>query len=174
MANYVLTRPSFAGYITTASGYDLATSASALTTPVKTLGSVREVALEVSGEVLTATSTNYNDAVVAASKGSVTGTLTLQCEEITSSALMLLWGISGSAAAWSADMSGGAPTYYSVVTHPWYIDGSASTLILTKCMADPASTRKIGKEQEILELKFQVLVDVDASAGKKFLRWLQA
>lgn len=174
MSNYVLTRPSFAGYITTASGYDLATSASALTTPVKTLGSVREVVFEVTGETLTATSTNYNDAVVKTARSAIAGTLTLQLEEVTSSAHLLLWGITGSAAAWTADMSATTPTDYTIVTHPWYIDGSASTMILTKCNAQPNSTRRIGKEQEILEVKFDVMVDVDASAGKKFVRWLQA
>ena len=71
-------------------------------------------------------------------------------------------------------MSATTATNYAIVTHPWYIDGSASTMILTKCNAQPDSMRKIGKEQEILEVKFSVLVDVDASAGKKFIRYMQA
>lgn len=175
MSNYVLTRPSFVGHVSQSSGYDLATSASAMASPVVSLGSCREISLEVDGELLQATSTNYNDAVVAVSKAGVTGTLTVQLEEITSSAMALLWGyVQTSATLGTVDMSGGTPTYKCITSHPWYIDGSAHTLVLSKCLANPQSARRIGREQEILEVQFQVLVDVDASAGKKFGRFLQA
>jgi hypothetical protein len=175
MANYVLTRPSFVGYVSQSSGYALATSASALVTPVASLGSCREISLEIDGELLTATSTNYNDAVVAVSKAGVTGTLTVQLEEITSSAQKLLWDyVQTSATLGTVDMSGGVPTAYAITSHPWYIDGSAHTLVLSKCVASPQSARRSGREQEILEVQFTVMVDVDASAGKKFARFLQA
>jgi len=177
MSNYVLTRPSFVGYISTASSYVLATSASAMASGagVNSLGSVREISLEIEGENLTATSTNYNDAIVAVSRASVAGTLTVQLEEITSSAMKLLWDYTQSSATLGySDMSGGTPTNYGISSHPWYIDGSAHTMLLTKCVARPNSARRIGREQEILEVQFDVMVDVDASAGKKFVRFFQA
>jgi len=174
MSNYVLTRPSYAGYITTGSGYALATSASAMVAPVSSLGSIREVSFEVTAEILEATSTAYNDATVGTAVSGYNGTITLQLEEVTSSAMMLLFGTTGSAAVLTNDASATTPTNYAIVTHPWYIDGSASTMIATKCNIVPGSTRKVGKEQEILEVKFKVMVDVDASAGKKFIRYLQA
>lgn len=179
MGNYVLTRPSFVGYITTGSSYVLATAASAgqntttaASAGVLTLGSIREISFETTAEILKATSTAYQDATVMTARSGVAGTLTIQLEEITSSALMLAWGASGNASALVADMGSSTPTNWAICSYPWYVDGSACSMVATKCNVQPQMTRKVGKEQEILELKFDVLVDVDASAGKKFVRWL--
>ncbi len=178
MSNYVLTRPSFVGYCTSSMSYALTSgnvtgsTAALSSSAVNSLGSVRELTFETTAEILKATSNAYNDATVAAARGSVAGTMTVQLEEITSSAMMLIWGASGNSSAFSMDMAASTITYYGFTSGPWYIDGSAFALALTKCVINPTATRKVGKEQEILELKFDVLVDVDASAGKKFARFL--
>ena len=172
MSNYSLTRPTQVGYCTTTSGYTSATSASAIA-GVSDLGSCREISFEITSETLTATSSKNNDAVVATSVAGYQGTLTMVLEEMTSSAMALAWGLSGSATNLFFDASATTPTNYTIVSSKWYIDGSASTLLLYKCNLIPGSVRKLSREQELLEVKFNVLVDPDASAGKRFFAFLQ-
>jgi hypothetical protein len=165
MSNYVIKRPEYVGYFTTASSYIYASgmSASAITDS-NDLGSCREVTFELSSEVLKATSTNYNDAVVETLLSGYEGTLTILLEEITSSAMMLGYGLSGSAALWNITGSSSTPTNYAIVVEPFMIDGSANTAIFTKCNMTQPPTRKLSRDQELLELKFSVMVDVSASA----------
>src|SRR5512133_3100953 len=152
-SNYVIQRPEYVGYLTTASSYVYASgmSASAITDS-NDLGSCREITLELSSEVLKATSTNYNDATVATRKAGYEGTLTLLLEEITSSAMELGYDLTGSAAFFAVTASATTPTDYAIVFEPLMIDGSAYTCICTKCHVASSPTRKLSRDQELLEL----------------------
>lgn len=174
MANYSIQRPEFIGYMTTSSGYVYASgmSASAITDS-NDLGSCREITFETSVETLKATSTNYNDAVVATALSGFGGTLTVVLEEMTSSAHYVIWGGSATTGEYKITGSATTPVAYTMVAEPFNIDGSPYTAVFTKCHVQPGSVRKLGKEQELLEVKFDVLVDVDASAGKEFVRFIK-
>ena len=173
MANYVIQRPEYVAYMTTASGYVYASgmSASAITDS-KTLGSCREITFEMTSEVLKATSTNYNDAVVGTLLSGYEGTLTLLLEEVTSSAMMLGYDMSANGTSYEITASATVPTNYCIIAEPFKIDGTSCTGIFTKCNIAAPPVRKLSRDQELLELKFTVLVDVDASAGKEFVRFI--
>ncbi len=175
MSNYVIARPEYCGYMTTASSYIYASgmSASAITDS-NDLGSCREISFELSADVVKATSTNYNDAVVATRLSGYEGTLTVVLEEITSSAMELGYNITGSAALWNITASSTTPTDYAIVAEPFYIDGSACTAIFTKCNIIAPPTRRLSRDQELIELKFSVLVDTTASAaGREMVTFIQ-
>ena len=174
MANYVIARPEYVGYMTTASSYVYASgmSASAITDS-NDLGSCREVTFEMNAETLKATSTNFNDAVVATRLSGYEGTLTVLLEEITSSAMLLGYDMSANGTSFEITASATTPTSYGLIVEPFYIDGSACTGIFTKCNIAQPPVRRLSRDQELLELRFNVLVDVDASAGKEFVRFIQ-
>lgn len=174
MSNFNLVRPQFVGLVSTASAYSCSTYTLAMTTgSAATLGSIREINFELSADTLKATSSKSNDATVATSVASVAGTITVTLEEITSSAHKYLFDMSASGANLYSDGAGGVPTDYACISYPWNIDGSANCLVAYACNIEPGSVRKLGKEQELLELKLNVLVRPDASASKRFFGFLQ-
>ena len=174
MSNYVLQRPETVAYMTSASSYSYsaAMSASALA-DAKSLGSCREATFEMTAEQLRATSTTYNDAVVATALTGYEGTLTLLLEEITTSAMLLGYDMSANGSSYEITASLTVPINYALIVEPWPIDGINTVGIFTKCNLASPPTRKLSRDQELLELKFAVLVDTDASAGKQFVRFLQ-
>ena len=175
MSNYVIARPEYVGYLPTGSGYIYASgmSASAITDS-NDLGSCREISFEMASEVLKATSTNYNDATVETRLSGAEGTLTILLEEITSCGMELGYNVTGSAAFMTITGSSTTPTNYAIVCEPWYIDGSAYTAVFTKCQMTSPPTRKLSRDQELLELKFSVLVDTAASAqGREMVAFIQ-
>ena len=179
MANYVIQRPESVGYwSTTASAYSVMTSASALdacgtASGFCSLGSVREFTFETTSETLYATATVLNDAKVASLTSGYEGTITMLCEEITSSAMKLAMGNTASGTDYWNDASATSPTNYTIVAGPFWIDGSAYTLVATKCHIMPGAVRKLSKEQELIEIKASVLVDPDASGHKQWFRLLK-
>jgi hypothetical protein len=175
MSNYVLQRPTGVRLCTTASGYEQVTSASAVVAGAD-LGSIRSVVFEATSEMLTATSTKAADAVVATSVTNYQGTLTIELEEITSSAMALLYGMTASGANGSAFYTNGSAstlTNYCLIPYYWPIDGVNYAGLFYKCNIAPGSTRRLGKEQEILVIKATVLCDTDASATKGWFKFIQ-
>lgn len=169
MGNYVIQRPESVGFMTTASAYALGTSASALSASsgFRDLGSVREFSFVESTETLYATSTMYNDANVASLRSGWTGEITILAEEITASATALAVGLTASGTNYYNDHTSTTPTDIAIIAEPFYIDGSAYTLVITKAHFGQGAEWKMAKEQRLLEIKGTAMVDTDASAGKK-------
>jgi len=167
MSNFSLTRPTGVRLCSTASAYLAVSSASAKTLGAD-LGSCREFSFEITGETLKATSSKNADAVVATAYAGMAGTITMVLEEMTSSAMAAAWLMTGSASYLYTDGSATAPTDYGVVAYNWPIDGSSTVGVFFKCNIQPGSVRKLGRDQELLEVKFDVLVDPSASATKQW------
>ena len=174
MSNYVIQRPEYAGYMTSVSAhaYGSGTSASAITDS-NDLGSTREATFTMTSEVLTATSTNYNDAVVEVRQAGYAGELTLLLEEITSSAMKIGYTGSADGEVFEINASATTPTKYGIVVEPFYIDGNPYTAVFGTCVMTAPPERKLSRDQELLELKFQVLVNTSADAGKQFVRFIK-
>lgn len=172
MSNFSLTRPTCVGWMTTASAYTLTTNTSALTTAsANTLGSCREITFTIAGETLKATSSKNADAIVATAYAGMAGTITMVLEEMTSSALKLAWLMTNSGNLFT-DGNASAPTDYGIYSVYWPVDGSSRGLMCYKCNIVPGSARKLGRDQELLELSFDVLADPSASAGKQWFGFL--
>lgn len=175
MSNFSLTRPTQVRLCNSSAAYAVATSASAQAIGTD-LGSCREISFEITSETLKATSSKNADAVVATAYAGIAGTVTMVLEEMTSSAMKAAWLMTGSAAYLYSDASATTPTDYGIVSWNWPIDGSTSTsgytLICYRCNVQPGSARKLGRDQELLELKFDVLVDPSASATKQFFGFI--
>jgi len=174
MSNFSLTRPTGVRIGTTASAYIVAgTTASAITLG-SDMGSCREISFEIAGETLKATSSKNADATVATAYAGMAGTITMVLEEMTSSAMAASWMMSGSGQYLYSDGSATTPTNYGIAAYYWPIDGSSTCGLFYKCNIVPGSMRKLGRDQELLEVKFDVLVDPSASATKQWFGFISA